>query len=567
MPLKKLLPLFVLVCVACSGETPAPSGYDVARDAHDAAFKPMAVERLPDLNVPRGGHFLAYVGGELTVIGGHTTGFIPTATAEFFRDGSWHLLDSYFPHDFGFGIVLPSDEVLVGGGCAEPFGIGQTWAVELYDPSTHSFSPLPILDRKRGANTSAARLSDGRIILAGNWYAEDMISTYSPQSGGETLFVPAQERSMPLILQTAPDNALILSSFGSRGDSLPPVADRLKGDPIEVPLLQEWEEWKRSDVCSISNFFIGDETVGGYAWLFPAFRKSDGQLGLIKVVGEEFSVLETERPLPMTGPEGEALSHGAGLLADRDNKCAWIIRSVVGKGLLEVARVDYGKALQSGKAPVSLYLAEPPDGLSFTSSSTVLLPGGRIAIAGGVADSDNYHPVATAFILHTEPEERSVIPWWAVACAVLLLGCSGLLLYRRRQKSKADIAAVTSGSEPEVASADPMSDLMKRISEQMEEKHLFLKAGLTKEDVARSVGSNSRYISDCINAIAGCSFIDYVNGYRIRYAQRLLYENPDMRLSEISEESGFSSEVTFYRNFKARTGQTPGEWLASESRP
>ena len=567
MPLKKLLPLFVLVCVACSGETPAPSGYDVARDAHDAAFKPMAVERLPDLNVPRGGHFLAYVGGELTVICGHTTGFIPTATAEFFRDGSWHLLDSYFPHDFGFDIVLPSDEVLVGGGSAEPFGIGQTWAVELYDPSTHSFSPLPILDRKRGANTSAARLSDGRIILAGNWYAEDMISTYSPQSGGETLFVPAQERSMPLILQTAPDNALILSSFGSRGDSLPPVADRLKGDPIEVPLLQEWEEWNRSDVCPISNFFIGDETVGGYAWLFPAFRKSDGQLGLIKVVGEEFSVLETERPLPMTGPEGEALSPGAILLADREKKCAWIIRSVIGKGLLEVAKVDYSKALQRGKAPVSLYLAEPPDNLSFTSSSTVLLPGGRIAFAGGVADSDNYHPVATAFILHTEPEERAVIPWWAVACAVLLLGCSGLLLYRRRQKSKADIAAVTSGSEPEVASADPMSDLMKRISEQMEEKHLFLKAGLTKEDVARSVGSNSRYISDCINAIAGCSFIDYVNGYRIRYAQRLLYENPDMRLSEISEESGFSSEVTFYRNFKARTGQTPGEWLASQSRP
>ena len=38
-----------------------------------------------------------------------------------------------------------------------------------------------------------------------------------------------------------------------------------------------------------------------------------------------------------------------------------------------------------------------------------------------------------------------------------------------------------------------------------------------------------------------------------------------MRLSEISEESGFSSEVTFYRNFKARTGQTPSEWLASQS--
>lgn len=65
----------------------------------------------------------------------------------------------------------------------------------------------------------------------------------------------------------------------------------------------------------------------------------------------------------------------------------------------------------------------------------------------------------------------------------------------------------------------------------------------------------------------GCSFIDFVNGYRIHYAQRLLFEDPDMRLSEISEESGFSSEVTVYRNFKARTGQTPGEGLASQPQP
>ena len=108
---------------------------------------------------------------------------------------------------------------------------------------------------------------------------------------------------------------------------------------------------------------------------------------------------------------------------------------------------------------------------------------------------------------------------------------------------------------------------MEQITAQMEEKELFRKNGLTKEDLARAVSSNSRYVSDCINAMAGCSFIDYVNGYRICYAQRLLYENPDMRLSEISEESGFSSEVTFYRNFKARTGQTPGEWLTSQKTP
>ena len=551
-----IIAVLIAAVLACGCGRSVQSGDDVAT-------RQLRVQRLPDLNVPRSGHFLAFVGGELTVFGGHTTGFIPTATAEYFRDGSWHLLNMYFPHDAGFGVTLPSEEVLVGGGCAEPFGIGQSWAVELYDPASHSFSPLPILDIKRGANTSAARLSDGRIIVAGNWYADDMISAYSPESGGESLRVPTLGRSMPLILQTAPDNALILSSSGNREENLPPVADRLKGDPIEVQLLQQWESWIRPDVCQISNYFIGDETVGGYAWLFPAIRKADGQLGLIKVVGEEFSVLETERPLPMTSPEGEALTPGAILLADRANRCAWIIRAVKGTGHIDLVKVDYGEALHGGKAPLSLYSAETPDSRPFFSAGVVLMPSGDIAFAGGLADSDNYHPDGIAFIVHTEPEEKVALPWlWIIIAAGLLAAAILLPALRHRRNGR---PAAEPLPESAVDSAeDAFSELMDRITKQMEDGRLFLKKGLSKDDLARAVGSNSRYISDCINRKVGCSFTDYVNDYRIRYAQQLLYENPDMRLAEIGEESGFSSEVTFYRNFKARTGQTPIEWLNAQ---
>ncbi|MBR1569221.1 MAG: AraC family transcriptional regulator [Bacteroidales bacterium] len=546
---------FLLPVLAWGCGMPGQAGQDVADSAgDDAVWQELLVERLPDLNVPRNGHFLACVGGELTVIGGHTTGFIPTATAEYFQGGSWHLLDTYFPHDFGFGVVLPSEQVLAGGGCAEPFGIGQTWGVEMYDPATHSFSPLPVLDVKRGADASAARLSDGRIIVSGNWYAEDMISVYSPESGGESLRAPALGRLRPFILQTAPDNALILSSSGTRGENLAPVADRLREAPLEVPLLQEWEAWFRADVCRISDYFIGDETVGGYAWIFPAIRKADGQLGLIKVVGEEFSVLETERPLPMASADGEALTPGAILIADRENRCAWIIRSVIGTGQIDLARVDYGEALQGGKAPVSLYRAEAPGGRPVHSIGAVPMPGGRIAFAGGLTDSDNYHPDGIAFIIHTEPAQRAALPWpWIIVAAALLAAAILFLVLRHRRIRLSSV-------EPE----DPYAELMDRITRQMEEDRLFLKKGLSKDDLARAVYSNSRYISDCINRKAGCSFTDYVNDYRIRYARHLLYENPDMRLADISEESGFSSQVTFYRNFKARTGQTPGEWLYTQ---
>ncbi len=524
--------------------------------ADDGAVRTMTVELLPDLNIPRSGHTLAYVGGELTVIGGHTTGFISTLTAEYFRDGKWQLLDTFYPHDFGFRVVLPFGEVLVGGGCSESFGIGQAWSVESYDPVTHSFSPLPVLDCKRGALASAARLSNGRIIVAGNWYAEDAISTYSPESGGVTLGIPSQQRSSPLILQTASDNAIILSCRNNRGSTLAPVADRLNGEPFEVPFLREWEDWFLDDAQQMSDFFIGDETVGGYAWLFPARRKSDGQIGLIKVVGEEFSLLETERPLPMVDPEGDTLSRYPILLADREQKCAWVIRTVEGTGRIYVMKVGYGEAMRGGKAPVTIYRADLPDGLQVPYGTwATLLPEGCIACAGGMMDQGNYHPSATAFILHTDSVQNGSLRWWMIVCPIVLLAMAVFLLAQRRTKK----SRKETPPEP-----DPMDALMKRIAVQMEVHRLFLKPGLTKEEVAQAVGSNSRYISDCINAVAGCSFIDYVNGYRIRYAQRLLFDNPDMRLSEISEESGFSSEVTFYRNFKSRTGQTPSEWLASQ---
>ena len=40
------------------------------------------VVRLPDLNMARTGHQVLCIGSGLTVLGGHTMGFVPTATAE-----------------------------------------------------------------------------------------------------------------------------------------------------------------------------------------------------------------------------------------------------------------------------------------------------------------------------------------------------------------------------------------------------------------------------------------------------------------------------------------------------
>ena len=66
----------------------------------------LEAERLPDLNVPRCGHSIVVANDEVTVIGGHTTNFKPTPTAEYFKDGEWHLVETAFTHDDGFALPL-----------------------------------------------------------------------------------------------------------------------------------------------------------------------------------------------------------------------------------------------------------------------------------------------------------------------------------------------------------------------------------------------------------------------------------------------------------------------------
>lgn len=529
-----------------------------------SVFHEMRVKRLPDLNLPRNGHVLVDLDGELTVIGGHTTGFVLTETAEYYKNGSWHLLETLYPHDFGSWVKLPSGEVLTAGGCEQSFGRGQSWGVESYDPSTHTFAPLSILDKHR-TRFSTARLSDGTLLVSGNWYQADAIAIWSAETGGLPVKDVSQGRSIPFVLPVSADNVYIFGCYDHYGSVLDSIiVDQLKGDAFLVPLFDQWQP-VASECSDMSRYFIGDERIDGYAWLFHVRNKADGHSGIMKLVGGEFSLLDTDGPIPMTGLDGEPITWG-GLLTDTAAEASWLVScNESPTQRMYFCKMEYGEALRGGKAPLTLYYARMSEPGVF--SSVTLLSGGRFAVVGGI-DSDNNHPIDCAFILNPEPPVRKSVIWLVFALC-LLAAAAAVVSWRIRHARK---KGETAGSIPEeaVPTAAPdarMSRLMEQITAQMEEKELFRKNGLTKEDLARAVSSNSRYVSDCINAMAGCSFIDYVNGYRIRYAQRLLYENPELRLSEISEESGFSSEVTFYRNFKARTGLTPGEWLTSQKTP
>ena len=499
-------------------------------------FTPMEVEQLPDLNIPREAHGVALAGGEFTVFGGHTTGFVSTPTAEYYRHGKWHTVNMLYPHDAGFCTLLSSGDVLLGGGYSEAFGIGQTWGVEVYHPATHSFSYLPILNHKR-THATALEMSDGSILVSGNWYSPDALERYT--SGGlfEQVKAVTSPRDLPFVLQVSPDDAYVFGWADNYGNPLPDGwVDRLNGDPFQEPLLQEW---------ATENLHLPNPPeqyrTGEFSYLIPVWK--DGELAMLQLKEGRFSLLETALPLPQESPWG-AIEWASGLQVEPESATAWK-QGWDTDGRLYLLRISYGET----PAGVEVFYSAPLEDLPH-KARCLALPGGRYLMTGG-AVNDAYNTRGTVLLCYTQGDRpRSVSYWLGLICGSLI----GLLLfllgvYLRRKKTPAQ-------TKPE----KEIPDLQERIVSLMEKEELFRKKDLRIADIATQLHTNTTYISATLNSGLGMSFPRFVTSYRIRYAQEQMLRFPEKNLSRIADEAGFANENSFFRAFKTETGLTPKEW-------
>ena len=546
---KRALILFaaILLAAACSTFPVAPRQLG---EADGVPLYKMTVERLPDLPKPRGGQHTMLLGDELTVLGGITDGFVLEPTICYLKDGAWHQVPMKYPHYYGFTTLLQDGSVMLGGGCSENFGIGQSWGVEIYNPSTHTTKAVGIMDRKR-AGASASVLSDGRVIISGNWYAEDAIEIYEPGEGFSFVKEPAVQRAYPHILPISPDNALIFSSEDTHGNFMQDLVDQLSGDPFTEPLLKEWNILP----YMVNPTSADDLRTGEYAYLLPASRQEDGQAGIIRISDGRFSLLETERPLPMALPGGEPLVWMHSLQVDRASRSAWMY-ALYGKGRFVAARIGYDPIFEGGKATLEVFLADKPGGGSFFNNTPRLLEGGRIVLAGGVLsgarDNSNFEAAAEVWLFHTTaPVKDASLWWWILSIAGLAAALAAVWAFQRKRRHEKEV---------EDPAKIERNDLQTRITDLVEEKQLFLIKDLKITDIARELGTNATYISACINGQMGISFPEFISRYRVEYALKLMQEHPEMSSVEVWEASGFNNEKTFFRRFRSQTGMTPAEW-------
>ena len=537
-------------------------------------------KRLPDLNTPREGHAVFCVNGELTVAGGHTNGFVPTATAEYLSDGEWHQIPMTYTHDHGTALVLRSGQVLLAGGSKDEMGVGQTFGVEMYNPADHSFTGFGCLSRKRTL-ASALELDSGRVVITGNWYADDDVEMFD----GRKFFNPVKSvtvgRVVPFLFRTSQGDVLILSdrdTYDHLADTV--VVDRLKGEPFAVPLLQQWKPLTYNAPITAEVGFIGDEAQGRYAYLMAVrdFKRTHdkpelkgqpaGQMAVVLVEDTVFTLLPTVCPIPMMSQYGSPIFYDVGyIMADREAQQAYFFGVDKDKRLYVVS-IGYTQR----PAPLTVYYTDPLPDCGFYVP--ILTPQGHLAIVGGSAktnyDSDNFTPTASAWLIPLGRQDDAVAAiaggasagalwWWLLGFAVVvLLLLAFLIIYKRKSRQ---------GKDQHLEEINTISDeeLMQRICEVIERGEQYLTPRLKLSDIAVELGVSVATLTDCISRQRNCTFAQLVAEYRVRYAQQLLADNPDMKLSIVITKSGFTSETTFFRTFKTVTGLSPKEWVTQNN--
>ena len=119
------------------------------------------------------------------------------------------------------------------------------------------------------------------------------------------------------------------------------------------------------------------------------------------------------------------------------------------------------------------------------------------------------------------------------------------LLISNRQKKETPSVSRTK-------SLEKMKTILKYVEEHYAEH-------ITIDDMAELTFYSKSHFMKFFKQHMGMGFIEYLNGYRLTMAERLL-NSTDASVLEIAEQSGFDNLSYFNRIFKKKYGMPPGKW-------
>ncbi|WP_455620991.1 helix-turn-helix domain-containing protein [Parabacteroides sp.] len=118
-------------------------------------------------------------------------------------------------------------------------------------------------------------------------------------------------------------------------------------------------------------------------------------------------------------------------------------------------------------------------------------------------------------------------------------------------------------SSPVIASEE-MQVLCDRASDYAISTKAYLRPNLTLAMLAQEMEVSPKLLSKAINTYLNRNFFEFINGMRVKEAQKRLLEldASGYNIDSIYEDCGFRSRSTFFLVFKKTTGKTPAAWLA-----
>ncbi|WP_051882077.1 helix-turn-helix domain-containing protein [Chryseobacterium soli] len=110
---------------------------------------------------------------------------------------------------------------------------------------------------------------------------------------------------------------------------------------------------------------------------------------------------------------------------------------------------------------------------------------------------------------------------------------------------------------------DTVKSLLKKL-EKFEKSEKYLKKEASLTWLANNLNTNPRYLSEIIKTYKDKSFTNYINGLRIEYIIKKLYENPiyrEYKINYLAEECGYMTPRVFVAAFKNEYDVTPSYFI------
>jgi AraC-like DNA-binding protein len=160
---------------------------------------------------------------------------------------------------------------------------------------------------------------------------------------------------------------------------------------------------------------------------------------------------------------------------------------------------------------------------------------------------------------HLREETMLLIP----LCFSVLVYVAGYMALKHPEAlTGMDESTLLKKYEKSTLTTERAESYLKRLLQTMETEKPFLDGDLTLQKLAERLSIPVNHLSQIINEQQGQNFVDFVNAYRVKEAQRMLLDSSKKHYTvlAIAEEVGFNSKSAFNAAFKKHAHMTPTEF-------